>query len=489
GVEESVRIMWVTGTGTSGFVSLPYVDERYMCYFSDSDPDSICGPVPFRESIPGGMTLKTTIDVFDKYDNNANKTVSVEVGGIKLTPEVTFNDDNVTMLVYVEPATDSSVTYKILDSNFEDVTSGYIPLKRITGTPYFSGHVDLDPAVYYIAFQAESTTDFGGGIIKADMLSGGDIVTSGVLQADPIDLEIMVSEGSQPSLPTNKRICNTHDTLTFTGVTVSLPTGFSNHISITPASSEIKNDSCVFYTISLSGISQSLDIDTIAELRSNGTKYGELPIKMKISYAGSTSVTDCSGLSDGTNCLGGICCSGTCQRIECCTSSDCTSGTCSSNRCSSGGTDTYCTVGTCVTSAFTCPDGQEETGSCTSGGSSGICCATSGTVDECYDKYDLEECSSGICCSGECLETIGTDCCTDFDCIGDQTCDTNNLCIGGGGGGGEGFDMTLIIIIAVIAIGAGIGIYFFFIKKKGKSSSDEFEDKKDDDVFDEEEFY
>ena len=136
-----------------------------------------------------------------------------------------------------------------------------------------------------------------------------------------------------------------------------------------------------------------------------------------------------------------------------------------------------------MTGVVYCPSGYEETGSCVSGGSSGICCLATG---ECAGKSDLESCTDGICCYGECVATTGTECCSSLDCGVDENCE-GNMCIAEPG---EGFDLTLIIIIIAIAAAGGAGAWFFLKKyRKGKSAEEGFEEKKDEDVFDEEEFY
>ncbi len=468
-VGGSVRVTWVTD---EGYGHLPFINDKYVCYFSDTDYGSTCGPSPFRYPTSMGNPYVMDIFTFDSEGNQGNSSIEVNIGGLKVIPDFTIDFDNerINLLVYTTPSLANSISYRIFDSNFNAKTSGYVPLTRITGTPYFNSSVELGEGVYYIAFQASSADDFGGGILKAD-ISGGGAGYSGVLQADPIDIDVLVEAGSEPALPSNKRVINTLNQ-TFGGVTISLPSAISRYVSITIPNSTIKPYESMFYTIRLNSISSSLDINTVAEILSNGVKRGEIPIKMKISYT-SGGISDCSVLSNGADCLGGICCSNTCRKKgECCVDSDCTSGTCSSYRCAAS-SDVTCTSGTCITGVVSCPTGQEIKGNCMSGGQSGVCCVAAGGC------ASDSECTGGKCCNGACI--TGAECCSSIDCPGSEVC-RSNVCEASGGGTSplEDIDPTLIMIVGAVAA-AGIGGMVLLKKLKGGESEEE--------SFDDEEFY
>ena len=484
-VGGSVRISWVTD---EGYGNLPYINGRYMCYFSDTDYQSTCGPSPFRYPTSGGSPYILDVASFDSELDQGNVSVEVEVGGLKIIPDVSINFDTQTaiLLVYTEPMAES-IRYRVFDSSFNPKTSGYLPLSRIEGTIYFNASVELGMGVYYVAFKANSSDDFGGGMIKVSMGAEGEDGYEGVIQADPINIEVLVEAGSEPNLPRNKKIINTINQ-TFEGLSISLPSDISKYVSVTIPNSTLGPYESMYYTVELRGIVASMDINTAADITSGGgAVLGRIPIRMKISYT-SGGVTDCSELSDGADCLGGICCEGTCQKkAECCVDSDCSSGRCSGFRCSAG-SDIACSSGTCVT-GFSCPSGQDETGqSCTRGGVSGICCA-----GECTGKDDLTTCTGGICCSDECVTVSGAECCTSVDCPGDELC-RNNVCESSGASG-EGFDLlTPVLIIAVVAVGGFVA--WWFLKKRGKKSPEEefdkeSEKKEDEDLFEggDEEFY
>jgi hypothetical protein len=491
-VGGSVRITWVTDEGYGHF---PYIDGKYMCYFSDTDYESTCGPSPFRYPTTEGFPYLLDLFTYDSQGNEGNASVDVDVGGLKIVPDVTidFDKGSVIMLVYTTPSLAESVKYRVFDSEFDPKTSGYLSLNRIAGTPYYNGSVELDPGVYYIAYKANSSTDYGGGIIKVTMAGDGDGdgVPGGVLQADPINIDVLVEAGSEPNLPQNKRVINTLNQ-SFTGLTVSLPADIAKYLTISIPNASIGAYESVYYSIDLHGISSSHDFNTIGEIKSSGgTVLGRIPIEMRISYT-SGGITDCSQLSDGAYCLGGICCGGVCrEKAECCVDSDCTSGTCSQTtfRCL-GTTDIPCTTGTCRTDILICPVGESETGDCVSGGVSGICCSPE--AGECTGVSDLTPCSLGICCSDVCEDTTGTECCLSIDCPGDELCE-NNMCVSPNGPG-PGIDFFSIgIIIAILAL-AGLGGWWFFKKYKKKSPEEEEfggEEPKEDEglVEGEEEFY
>jgi hypothetical protein len=480
-VTGPVRVTWIMYEANA-LGSLPYTDGMYACYFSDTDEESTCGPVPFRYSTAElGTEYSIEINVTDAQGSMGSLSMTKEVGGIIIEPEVTVNGSTLNMLVLVNKHVDY-VSYKVFDSTFGQLTTQYANLERVEISPWYRGSVDVEPGVYYIAFKAESSGDFGGGIVRVDT-AGGGTGYGGVLQADSIDMDVLFQAGSPPTLP-SKRICSMDSLNTYTDVTVSLPQQFRSYISITPNNSTIRNGSCIYYTIGLSSVTSAMDITTTADILSNGTKKGEIPIRLNISYVGGSGLPDCSQLSDGSDCLGGICCSGTCQKkAECCADSDCTSGSCVSYRCSEAGpVDRYCTTGTCMTDVVSCPDGQEETGTCTSGGVPGICCAVAG---ECSGQADSTPCTGGVCCSGECVE-----CCTDADCLEGYECDVFNECELKATPPPLEIDFVLIGLIAALAAAGGLAAWWF-LKKRKKSPEEEFEEesKKEGDVFEEEEFY
>jgi hypothetical protein len=484
-VGGSVRITWVTDEGYGHF---PWIDGEYMCYFSDTDYQSTCGPSPFRYPTAPETPYLLDVFTFDSEGNQGNTTVEVEIGGLKIIPDVTvdFDEGSVKLLAYTTPAIADSISYRVFDSSFSPKTSGYLSMSRITGTPYYNGSVELEPGTYYIAFKAETPDDFGGGMIKVDMAGGDGNGYEGILQADPVDIEVVVEAGAEPSLPVSKRIINTLNQ-SFEGVSISLPADISKYVTITIPNSTIEAYQTMYYSINLHSISSSLDINTVADIKSKaGTVLGEIPVKMKISYT-SGGVTDCSQLADGADCLGGICCNKVCQKkAECCADGDCGYGEiCSSYRCVSGtSTDMPCSTGICMTDgSLSCPSGQEETGTCISGGVTYICCADTG---ECAGRADGTTCSGGVCCDEECVE-----CCDDSDCDTGYEC-VGTYCLGiSGNGESEGIDLLTIGLIVALAALAGLGAWWFFKKyKKGKPEEEEFrEGEGGEDVFEEEEFY
>jgi len=498
---DPLRVSWVfvgdIWSGIEYIGQMPYTGSRYMCYFSDTDVEATCGPSPLRYSSDQiGVDYELEVKITDTDGNQANKTFSIPVGGIPLEPDIDSDGSNVSILVYIGKTADV-VSYKVLDSEFGDVTSGFTDLEQLEGTPWFSGELELDPGTYYFAFEAESADDFGGGIQKVTVAAGssnggGNGTTNpGAIESEAFDVEVVVGEGSTPTLP-QKKLINTENE-TFTDLTVSLPSGFSSYIRITPENRTIMPYGIMYYTVTLLNIDSAMDIGTTAEIYSGTDIVGTILISLNISYVGSGSgAVDCTGLSDGTKCLGGLCCSGSCvERIECCTSSDCSGGACDpfTNRCGDGGGDIDCTTGSCITSSSSCASGSTQSGTCRRSGFSGICCVSDGGGDECDSLFEGDECNNGLgmCCSGECEEYA--QCCTSIQCDEGETCDDFFSCTSVVVPPAPVIDYTLIMIIALVAVGALVAfIVFKKIKKKG-SEEEGFEKKKDDDAFSEEEFY
>ena len=483
-VDGPVRIVWVSGEGYGLF---PYINEKYMCYFSDTDENAICGPSPFRVPTTPGYPYMMDVSSFDSGGDNGTTATHIEVGGLKLDPRVSVSSNgNAMMVVYVSGGNADSVRYRVYDSSFSAITSSYQSLSLIPESGAFNGSVSLGTGVYYIAFKANSTTDFGGGIYRVN--TGGSSGTSyGILTAESLDIEMFVDEGAYPTVPVNKRITNGLNQ-TFTGVSIDLPAtepiDIRSYIRISPSNSTIFPNSFVYYNVSfIKAIDRGMDIYTTAIIKSGTSELGTIPVRVKLSVRGSTT-SDCSNLPDREKCLGGLCCSGVCRDgADCCSSTDCLSGTCDSNyRCTTDALS--CSSGLC---RISCYSGEEASGeTCTtSGGSQGICCVAA--ANECEGETDGTSCSGGyVCYFEQCVE-----CYEDDNCLSGYECSTANTCIEITVPEPE-FDLfTIILIIAVIAA-AGVGAFIFLKKfRKKASAEDEFEKDKDDEeeAFDEDEFY
>ncbi len=481
-VAGPVRVNWVTGEGYGLF---PYVDGKYMCYFSETDPNAFCGPSPFRLPSTEGYPYLVDINTIDIEGKQGNTSLNVEVGGLKLDPRVTVNSQNrATMVVYVIGGIADSVTYRVYDSSFSPVTS-YRPLSLIPQNLAFNGSVSLGIGKFYIAFKANSSEDFGGGIYMVDTTGGSTGgVSYGVLQAESLNIEMFADEGTVPDIRVNKMITNTLNQ-TFSGVTISVPStspvDIRDYLRFTPSNSTILPNSMIYYNVSFRrAIDTGMDINTNAEIYSGGSILGSIPIRLKLSVRGSAS-SDCTSSSDGEKCLGGLCCDGVCrQGADCCSSLDCTTGTCLGYECVVS--DTECIEGTCRASCYT---GEEATTEqCTNNGITGVCCVE---VNECEGLADGTPCSSGVCCNGFCEE-----CCDDADCLSGYECIAGSCFETSAPSGGIDI-ITIILIIAIIG-GAAFGVWYYLTKIKKKSSEKEEEDfekdkKDEEELFDEEEFY
>jgi hypothetical protein len=488
-VSGSARIAWKLCDITCQYGNFPLIEGRYMCYFSDTDEDSTCGPTPFRFPTGNcegclGVPYTMELESIDMEGNIGNSSIEIDIGGIKLTPEITVNGTDVDILVYIGKPTDT-ITYKVYDARFGDVTLDYESLERVTGQPWFRGSIDLSPGTYYFAFKAESDDDFGGGIERVDIEGDETSTPGGELQGEKLVVDMLVKQGSIPGDISNKRIINTLNK-TFTDVTVSVPSHLRSYfqVDVDAPNGTIGPYDTVYYVVSFKSITGGLDANTVASIMSNGTKVGEIPLSIRISFSGEVEPGTCSGRQDLTNCIGGKCCDQVCTDgvYDCCTDSDCSTGICENYRCTAGSGDIACPGGlTCRTGENTCPSGYIDRGTCISSGSTGVCCEEeeTGCVSD-------SECSPDVCCSGECQE-----CCDDEDCATGETCDPDyHYCYESGQPEG-GIDFLMIgLIIALVGLG-GFGAYWFLKKRKegGGSEEEEFGKEGDEDALDEEEFY
>ncbi len=489
---ENVRVLWIVGGEEGGYGLFPKIGDKWICYFSDTDPLATCGPALFREKGSYSFIVRAKNQYGEITDESAGEN-NVTIGGISLQTDVNIQGNNVTVVVYPSTLVDG-VSYTVYDSNGEPVQgkSGSLQKKVYS----YVGSITLPDGVYYIAFEAESssTNDFGGGLIK---------VTTGVgqssgnyrLVSDPVVWSTVIEAGGTRQ-KSNFRITNT-GTSPAKHITVSIPSELSDYIAVSLPKTELNSSESMYFTFTLKNIEHGMEIKTKLDVLSDGFKVGEIPVNVLVSVINESGGTySCEGKTDGSDCMGGICCGGICRkRATCCSSSDCDNGeecqnyvckAASSSQqnvcegetdgtvCTQEGSTGICCNENCIVGGECCNDFDCSEGNCI-----GHKCETS-SAGECEGKEDGDFCSNGYCYREECVE-----CFKDSQCY-NGTCDlATNTCTASTGGGG-GIDITIILIIALVVVG-GIGAYIYLKDMKKKKEGEESEYKEED--FDEEEFY
>ncbi|MCJ7816690.1 MAG: hypothetical protein MUP55_02425 [Candidatus Aenigmarchaeota archaeon] len=496
---EYPTVNWVIfGINEYSYGGTQKAGNKWICFFSKiSDCTSILFPSPSYD-VPYVMQVNAQLDPAHVENN----TINVSVGGIAINTNIVITGANVYISAWSIPSKQETVgpiSYKVYTSDTFDVIKNGI----MTYNPNLWGYttnITLQNGQYYIAFTANSASDFGGGVSR--VVVGGGSTGSTDVKADSIVYSPVINPGQEFKIETFKITNLGTDNLT--ALSISVPQQISSYLTITPKKTFLEPNESTYMTVTLHNIQSSANISTFATLLSGSTEIKQIPVELRISVIGGINPESCVGKTDMTLCLGGICCGQICRTggAQCCSSSDCPSGqTCSSDfKCT-----TSVTPGECEgkSDMETCTGGVCCSGSCITGGE---CCTDSDCSigetcsyiniceaqppDECDGKSEGASCSAGYCCSGYCQE-----CCTSADCTGGKTC-SDGICTGDiepTPGGGIDI-MTIALIGGGVAAAAVVGFFLFkkFRKRDGKEGEEDFEeggDEKEEDEFSDEDFY
>jgi len=479
--DEAIRMNWFVGDTVNGYGLFPRFGDTWFCYFSNTDEMSTCGPSPFMESTEDhGIPYELEVSMTNSTGPLSNKTQDVTVGGIPIGPKanINYSTNEVYLIVSILGGKYAdSVSYAVYNDDLSPVSAGFSPMSIDLESEKWTGTVSLSEKTYYIAFKATSGSDFGGGVVRVSL--GEEPGESGIVNVDDVDISVLVDSGDT-YLRGDYRITNPANQ-TISGIYASVPSDLMDYISISfPGNATLKPYESMYYTVTFSNLESGLSVSTRIPLYSSGgTKIAEISMKAEISVRDSGTDYGCEGKDDGTFCIGGICCNEECKKkAECCDSTDCV-GSCVNYRCTSGA---ECSAGSdCRAGAVSCNEGETYTGSC----AGGICCKAS-SGNECEDVFNGASCTGGKCCNDICV--TGAECCTDFECdtAAGEKCQSYE-CIAGA----PAFDfsgvLNIILIVAVIGV-AGFGVYYF-LRKRGKKESEEEGEGKEEDAFEDEEFY
>lgn len=301
--EDSVRVMWIAFTGYDyTYGSFPKINNQWVCYFSETDPQSTCGASPFRvsQSSPGGyVNYPMNITTLRGGYETVSKREDVEVGGITLTADITVDEQNSTIDMVIFPRIYTSdtvnwVSYKVYDSDFSPLEGMEGSLEKQVNA--YVGSVSLDPGEYFITFQAESDSDYGGTLER--LVIGGDIVPGEYdLEAEPVNIPGILIDSGQEYRNSNFRMTNLGPNA-LTGLSVSIPSGLSQYLDIELTETSLNASDSMYFTVVLRNIENTMDINTILDVKSGAEVVGKIEVDVKISVRGGC-VEECPS-SSGT---------------------------------------------------------------------------------------------------------------------------------------------------------------------------------------------
>ncbi len=479
--DESVRINWVLDTGED-FGSVPNVNGVFLCYFSSTDPSANCGPSPFRYE---GTYKFDNISIKNQYGDIIQVPAMIEAGNIYLDTEIERSGNYVNITVYPTGggATDS-VYYRLYTQSGEPLAGkeGYLKKDRNA----YLADLTLEDGEYFLSLEANSSTGFGGTVIRLSAGGSQQGSYAETLEIDKVVWSTIVERGGSRE-KAGLRIRNL-GTSAIENLTVSVPKELSSMVSIILSEDSVNASDTIYYSFSVRNIDDSAHFQFSADLLSGSRKIGEIPVDVYVSVTnGSSQDMTCENKGDMEYCYGGICCDGDCKRkANCCTDDDCNGGTCKNYVCvPSTSTQKGCTSDSDCSSGKVCNIYGECVDcvvdkDCNTGETckNYVCVPSTSTQKGCTSD---SECSPQVCDtdSGECVE-----CVKDSDCDEDrgEVCVSNSCVVKEP----ESPDttLTLVLIIAIAALG-GIAAYYYFAKMKKKPE----EYGSEEESFDEDEFY
>ncbi len=284
--DKSIRVTWASpDEGMATDLGLfPREDDSWICYFSNTDTASTCGPTPFRQAFSGYTFIVRSVD---RYGNTAEEQFNVSVGRIKLTPEVTISGGKVQMNVYTSESTET-IEYAVYDSDFQKFQD-YTGLEK---KPYgnFVGTTNIDKTgTYYLAFRAENLAEgtFGGEARKITIGGGsGSGYISADIQADSVSFEVLMNssqtytrtgQGGKSYTLTNIGSSN------LTSLHASPEPALSNKIFIEIDDERLKANESTHFTVMLKNIKAPMKLMTSANITSNGSVVGRIPLMINVS--------------------------------------------------------------------------------------------------------------------------------------------------------------------------------------------------------------
>ncbi|MBI4021133.1 MAG: hypothetical protein HY369_02735 [Candidatus Aenigmarchaeota archaeon] len=295
------RVTWtVPGFGEADFGSFSKVGDLFVCYFSNADPAALCGPTPFQVATVGFDPATMLVNAVDASGATANKTAEVPVGSMTLITKPNMEipvNGTIYMSITTPGNFPTGVTYAVLLKNFS-FQADYKPLTYDVVGDKWIGNVTLPGGEYYLVFSATSASNFGGTVVSVSVPQ--DATGAGVcsvsesdypLLADQVNIPGVLVEKGKPFSKTGYFISN-GGSAPVNNITASVPAALANMLEVALQATSLDANDTTSFTVTLKNIDQSLTINTIVTLLSNGTAVGEIPVLAAVTVTGALT---CSG--------------------------------------------------------------------------------------------------------------------------------------------------------------------------------------------------
>jgi len=270
--------------------SFPKINNRYVCYFSNTDNESTCGPAPFKSpsSVPPRSFSVTAIN---QQNTTGVAVANISVGDVQMLPTVFTPDGlNISIRWYTELVSSSGLFYKVYYAkNLTDAGYSGIVQYGISG---YSIDIPAGSGDYFISLRIDASDGsgkFGGMILHyktpEGIFAGGGPVS---LAVDTASFEVLLNKG-QNYQRTGFSMTNLGG-LQLGNLSVVIPSSYSSIFSIALANDSIAPNGTIFYTITVAGSQHTMEINTRANVTSNNITIGQIPVRINVSV-----VNECEG--------------------------------------------------------------------------------------------------------------------------------------------------------------------------------------------------
>lgn len=277
--------------------SFPRSGSKYVCYFSNTDNESTCGPSPFKS--PSSVPPRSFSVFAVNQDNTTGiAAANISVGGIQITPSI-FATNGRNISIRWSTACASTLKYNVYyAANYSEV--GLAGVAQYSGDGYF---VDIPTGSgdYFISLKIDApscTGEFGGTVLHYEIPESG-IYAGGWpvnLAVDTASFEVLLNKG-QNYQRTGFSITNVGNNA-IGNLSVATPTDYSKFLSVTLANDSIAPNGTIFYTVVIGSAQHTMEINTKVNVTSNDIVIGQIPIRINVSI-----VNECEGAVP-TSCTG-----------------------------------------------------------------------------------------------------------------------------------------------------------------------------------------
>lgn len=284
---ESIRVTWIAPGVENGYGLFPKSGDKYICYFSNTDSESTCGPNPYTTP----FTYTMQLNAINQRSETSNKTLTLSVGGIAIIPQISVIDKTAYMIV-LTTGIPNSVYYTVYHTNLTEAKASrrmdYSP-----ATDKYNANVTLIDGEYYIVFEASSTSDFGGGVKR--IVIGEDVAAPGGDQSpsheganisvDKIKLNVLIPSPGEEREVSGFKLTNLRDS-ELPNLSVSVPSDLSKYLDISFDKLRLDENETTFFTVELDNIQNGMNINASIPVKSGTETIGEILADIKVSVLG-----------------------------------------------------------------------------------------------------------------------------------------------------------------------------------------------------------